>query len=44
MIVNFGCDVNIMNNKNCTPLDYCEFYNFHKMSDWLLLIGAYNGF
>ena len=40
LVLSFGCEVNAINYKACSALDYAERYSFSKLADWLRSKGA----
>lgn len=40
LVLSFGCEINAINYKACTALDYAERYSFSKLADWLRSKGA----
>jgi ankyrin repeat protein len=42
LVLSHGCDINALNHKSCSALDYAERYSFTKMADWLRSKGALN--
>lgn len=37
-----GADINAMNKKGLTPLDYCDMYHFSKLGEWFVMMGGEN--
>jgi hypothetical protein len=40
LVLSFGCEINAVNFKACSALDYAERYSFSKLADWLRSKGA----
>ena len=40
LVLSYGCEINALNFKSCSALDYAERYSFGKLADWLRSKGA----
>ena len=38
-----GCDLNAVNKKGMTPLDYCDMLKFDPLGEWMVAMGGENG-
>lgn len=43
LCIKYGCDINAINRKGMTPLDYADMLKFSALAEWMVAMGAESG-